>query len=333
MTDAHPTTAETAARLTTLLVGLWGAGSVVDELVVLSGGASRESYRVDARGPDGARRPLLLRMDWVQNPGLPPLSREAEATAVANGFGVPVSHIISWSAGPEQLGAPFMLVDFIEGETISRKIIRDDEYRAARRVFAEQCGTALAAIHAIPASELSDLPQYDPLDEVWRTYSALDRPRPVIEYAFKRLAETRPASDRLVVVHGDFRLGNLMVDADGIAAVLDWERVHLGDALEDFGWLCTRAWRYGQEAPVGGIGEYAALFDAYERHGGQRIDPAAVRWWELLGTLRWGVICMRQAQRHLSGETRSIELATIGRRVSEQEFELVNSMSTEGQPA
>jgi hypothetical protein len=125
------------------------------------------------------------------------------------------------------------------------------------------------------------------------------------------------------VVHGDFRTGNLLVDRRGLAAVLDWELAHLGDPLEDLGWFCVRAWRFGSPKPAGGFGTRARLVAAYEAHGGGPVDPAVLRWWEVMGTLSWGVICLIQAATHLSGASRSVELAAIGRRVAETELDLL----------
>lgn len=123
-------------------------------------------------------------------------------------------------------------------------------------------------------------------------------------------------------MHGDFRLGNLVIDVDGLRAVLDWELAHVGDPMEDLGWLCVRAWRFGGSAPVAGVGSLDDLFCGYAEESGVEPDPAAVHWWQVFGTLRWGVICMMQAQAHLSGAARSHELASIGRRVCETEYDL-----------
>jgi len=123
-------------------------------------------------------------------------------------------------------------------------------------------------------------------------------------------------------VHGDFRLGNLMIGADGLRAVLDWELAHLGDPMEDLGWLCVKAWRFGSPKPVAGVGDYRELIDAYAAESGLDVDPDVVHWWEVLGTLKWGIMCIMQAQSHLSGAARSHELAAIGRRVCENEHDL-----------
>ena len=112
------------------------------------------------------------------------------------------------------------------------------------------------------------------------------------------MAANRPPRSAEGVVHGDFRNGNLIIGPDGVRAVLDWELAHLGDPMEDLGWLCVKAWRFGSALPVGGFG-------AVERPGrrlrggvGPTVDRDVLHWWEVLGTLRWGIICIVQAMTH-----------------------------------
>ncbi len=135
------------------------------------------------------------------------------------------------------------------------------------------------------------------------------------------------------MVHGDLRLGNLLVGPDGLRAVLDWELAHLGDPMEDLGWFCVRAWRFGSPLPAGGVATREELAAAYEAAGGEPVDLEALRWWETLGTLKWGVICIMQAWSHLSGATRSMELATIGRRVCENEWDVLGLLPGPSAPA
>ncbi len=152
---------------------------------------------------------------------------------------------------------------------------------------------------------------------------SLGEPHPAFELAFRWLAEHRPPPAGEAIVHGDFRLGNVIVDGDGLAAVLDWELAHVGDPMEDLGWLCVKAWRFGGRGPVAGLGEYGDLFDAYGEASARAVDPEVVRWWEVLGTLKWGIMCIMQANAHLTGASRSHELAAIGRRVCENEHDLL----------
>ncbi len=130
-------------------------------------------------------------------------------------------------------------------------------------------------------------------------------------------------ASRLQALCGDFRTGNLIVDQDGLRGVLDWELAHRGDPMHDLGWLCTTAWRFGSANPVGGFGARADLMAGYADGGGVPPDEATQRWWELFGTVRWAVLCRRQAARYLSGAEPSIEFAVLGRRVCEQEYDVL----------
>jgi hypothetical protein len=126
-------------------------------------------------------------------------------------------------------------------------------------------------------------------------------------------------------------MGNLLVGSEGVAAVLDWELTHIGDPVEDLGWVCVPAWRFGRpDRPAAGLGSREALLAAYERHSGVRVEPRALEWWELFGTLRWGVICVIQAFTHLSGAARSLEHAVIGRRACEVEWDLLELLDPAG---
>jgi aminoglycoside phosphotransferase (APT) family kinase protein len=145
----------------------------------------------------------------------------------------------------------------------------------------------------------------------------------VIEYGFRWLARRLPASRRRVLVHGDYRIGNVMFGPEGVRVVLDWEQAHVGDPMEDLGWMCVRAWRFGSPLPVGGIGERDEFFRGYERAGGDAVDPEIVRFWEAFGDLKWAVICIAQAKTYLDGGVKSLELASIGRRTAEAEHDLL----------
>jgi hypothetical protein len=224
------------------------------------------------------------------------------------------------------LGSAGMVVERLPGETIARKLLRDDEWTTARGRLGAQVGAAMAAIHAIPTSETPDLRPVDQLSQYREVLDGLGEPHPAFELGFRWLEDHRPPPGEPCVVHGDLRLGNLLVDHDGLRAVLDWELAHLGDPLEDLGWFCVRAWRFGSALPAGGVATREELVQAYEAAGGRAVDMEALRWWEVLGTLKWGVICVMQAWGHLAGMSRSVELATIGRRVCENEWDLLGRL-------
>jgi len=283
----------------------------------LSAGASRAMLAVDAVRPDGSLDPLIVRTDpRGSNRPTPPVPESTLLRAAADA-GVPVPRVVA--EDDEHL-----VVERIEGETIPRKILRDEEYASALPKLASQCGEALAAIHSIPVDRVPGLnTDADPV-VTWRAMlDGFGQPHPTFELALRWLDERRPPGSGASIVHGDFRNGNLIVGPDGLRAVLDWELAHVGDPMEDLGWLCVKAWRFGVDRPVGGFGERQDLFTAYERASGRVVDPAVVQWWEVLGTLKWGVMCIAQAFTHLSGTVRSVELATIGRRVCENEWDLL----------
>ena len=282
----------------------------------LTGGASRETWSFDAL-VDGAWWPLVLRSG---RSGRGSMTVEALAFEAAARAGVPEPRIVA-------RGDSFLVMERIEGETIARRILREERFAAARPRLAEQCGEILARIHSISPAEIRDLEAGDPLTETAAMIHSFAEPSPALELGLAWLEHNRPEPEAEVVLHGDFRLGNLIIGEDGVRAVLDWELVHRGDPSQDLGYLCVRAWRFGGEHPVGGFGSYEDLFRGYERISGREVDPERVRWWEVFGTVWWGGACMQQAWRHLSGSERSLELAAIGRRVWEQEYDVLLALA------
>jgi len=304
----------------------------IERLIRLSGGASKETWSFDAVGPDGTCSGLILRRDPPGRPGEPDaLDREAVALGLAHGAGLAVPEVL-FSARGAELGTAGMVMRRVDGETIARRILRDDSYAPARGVLAAQLAEFAAGLHAVEVPP--GFPRPDPLAQLREQLDSFGLPpsgqhSEVFELAMDWLAAHPPPEREPVLVHGDFRLGNLIVGPDGLRAVLDWELTHAGNPAEDLGWLCVKAWRFGAPLPVAGVGTREELLAAYESAGGAGISPAELRWWEILGTLRWGVICLTQAWAHLSGAHRSVELAAIGRRVCEQEWDLLALLDPE----
>lgn len=313
--------AELSERIEALL-GAHGHRGRVEGLRRLSGGASRETWSFELVGEDGTAPMILQRLRAGTVSGGPGMPGEAALMREAGALGVPVPAVVADDDGAA-LGAPCIVARRLAGETIARKLLRDEEWAAARARLVDQAAGALASIHRIPADAAPRLRDADQLDEMRALLQGFAQPLPAFELAVRWLEDHRPSSPRRAVVHGDFRLGNLLVDHDGLAGVLDWELAHLGDPIEDLGWFCVRAWRFGSPLPAGGMGTREALLHAYEAAGGGEVDPESLRWWELLGTLKWGLICIVQSQVHLSGASRSVELATIGRRVCENEWDVL----------
>ncbi|MCV7099446.1 phosphotransferase family protein [Mycobacterium palustre] len=328
-------------RLAAVLSPVLGADSealAIENLRALTGGASRTTWAFDAVVGE-ERRPLILRTG-------PPddvhagMELEARAQAAAAAAGAPVPHILAAEDSVAALGNPFLICDEIKGETIVRRIQRqldDTGGPAGRARLLRQCARALAAIHRADP-RIPGLAGGDQLDQ-WRgRLDAMGDTTATFEWAFRWLAANRrrmsPPSNA-VLVHGDFRMGNLIVDGSDLAAVLDWELVHAGEPYEDLAWFCIRAWRFGAPAGMGagGLGSVESFLRAYEGAGGTTVDRATFHWWLVLATLRWGIICRHQAERHLSGQVRSVELAAIGRRVCETEWDLLGLLDAPGDGA
>lgn len=335
-------TAEMARRIAAFIASQERIQAVrVTNLRQLAGGASRKIWSLEVsyeRSGSRVELPLVLRLE-SQASGFSGMQQgELAVLRAAARAGVPVPEVYWVAENSEMLGGPFLLMERIEGESIARRVLRDESFAAARPSLPEQLGRILARIHAIdleseglsflPAPAAGESPARNEIDRYEQIYRAITPdPHPVIELAFRELRACVPPAAPLAVVHGDYRLGNVMVGPEGIRAVLDWELAHLGDPMEDLGWLCVRAWRFGNDdRPVAGLGTRPQLFAAYEAAGGSRVDPEHVRYWELFGNLKWAIICIMQARAHLDGLRPSVELASLGRRVAEVELELLNLM-------
>lgn len=290
-------------------------GGSIDDLHRLSGGASRETWSFQKDGV-----PLILRRD---PPGVPSngMTREADLFRAAAAAGVPVPDLVDADDDPAVLGSAFLVTAHVEGETIPRKILRDPEFADARPKLARQCGEILARLHTVDPDAVPGLEGGDQVAQFRAVLDGVGYAHPTFELAFRWLEANRPLSRRRTVVHGDFRNGNLIVGPDGVRAVLDWELAHVGEPLEDLGWLCVKAWRFGVDRPVGGFGTYDELAAGYGD-----VDRGELRWWEILGNLKWGIMCIVQTSAHTRGAVRSVELAAIGRRVCEVEWDLLEML-------
>ena len=307
------------------------------------GGASRECWGVDLEvggGPQRGLHELVLRRDLGGRIHQSSLSRNEEFKVLhaAYSHGVKAPRPRWLCADKDVLGGPFFLMDRLPGEALGKKVVRSAEYFEARIVLPSQMARELATIHAIPLSaDLATLPGPGPgespaqkaLSDALATLREAREPHPALELAARWLREREPRAEGPVLTHGDFRVGNLLVGTEGLLGVLDWEFAHLGDALEDLAWPCVRAWRFGRdEKQLGGIADTEVFFDTYEAATGKRVDPLAVAYWEVMGNFRWAIACLAQAGRHLGGDERSVELAVLGRKAAEAEWELMERICT-----
>jgi aminoglycoside phosphotransferase (APT) family kinase protein len=305
----------------------------------LSGGANNETWSLDAHTPSGTV-PLILRRKagnggGIRAPGDPDDAsigpeQEAEVLSAVRAVGVPVPQVRAVLEPADGLGRGFLMAR-VPGETRPKRLLHDAAFAEARHRALDDCGRALAALHATPAAALPALRVSSAAAELalwerrWRRHGGA---RPVFELALRWLHEHLPDPvERPVLLHGDFRTGNLLFDARGLAAVLDWELACVGDPMADLGWFCVASWRFGAlDAVAGGFGPLDALLDAYRAAGGQA-DATRVRYWEVLGTFRWGVMCLDMAEAWRAGRDRSVERTAVGRRASETELDLLRLLA------
>jgi aminoglycoside phosphotransferase (APT) family kinase protein len=304
-----------------------GRPVVVHAVEPLGGGAHRSMQRVDVDVGGEARHWVLCRVEPGASGLDPQLEHDLLAVMADLGVPVPAAHFALTPA--DGLGAGYVM-ELVEGETIARRILSDPRLAGGRAALARQCGEALARIHGVALKRLPPLPAPSAPDQMveqravrWR--ALLDRagqPQPALEVAVRWLETHAPPLREPSLVHGDFRLGNLLVGPDGLRAVLDWELAAIGDPMEDLGWLCTRAWRWGNDdLAVGGFGTREQLFGAYESAGGRAVDPDAVRYWEVAGCVKWAFGCLFQVGRFLDGTVPTLEMASLGRKVCEPAYD------------
>ena len=304
-----------------------GQEGKVSELVPLTGGASAETWKFSFSTKNETKNLILRKGSGKKSPLAVLKSEEAIIQQQVKESGAPVPEIVAISETEADLGDAY-LMKLVPGESIARKILRDKKFTEARQKLAFQCGEALAKIHSVNLKNYNQVPKKpirEELNRLYLTYKSFEQPLPVFEYGFKWLDRQDFTTRKDVLIHGDFRLGNLMIDESGLAAVIDWEMVSVGNPMLDIGWMCINSWRFGQsEKVVGGFGDLEELLRGYCSISNEKIDDKEVRIWQILGTLRWGVICLIQVYSHLNGDVNSLEKAAIGRRVSETEIDLVD---------
>ena len=298
-------------------------------LEYLSGGSSNETWKFQISSGSNKEDFILRRSFGSSSPLAILKSEEAEIQRLVYKEGAPVPEIIAVADKDSPLGDAYIM-KYVDGETIARKILRDEKYKLVRKNLAFECGAAIAKIHKVPIKKVKGLQNKsakDLIDQLHDTYKSFQHPLPVFEYTFKWLKEQDFGSQRYNLVHGDFRLGNIIVDEHGLRAVIDWELAHIGNPIQDLGWICVNSWRFGQsENIVGGFGQIKDLLKGYSSISKNDITNEQIKTWQIFGTLRWGVICLIQTFAHLIGENNSVERAAIGRRVSETEIDLVDML-------
>lgn len=300
------------------------AALVVERMALLSGGAIQQNWALDVSGG----RAWVLRTDNAATLAVSHgRAQEYALLRAAFAAGVTVPEPLFLCEDATVTGAPFFVMRRVAGIAAAHRVVKSETLGGGREACVRVLGRELARIHTItpPRADLTFLgaPPDDPCRAfVAEQRAALDRqrmPRPVLEWGLRHLERSAPPPIPPVLVHNDFRTGNIMLDDHGVTAVLDWEFTVWSDPHADLGWLCAKCWRFGNDAQeAGGIGPRAALYEGYGA-----VDDARVRWWELAAHIRWASIAVDQAERHISGVERSLELALTGHMVPGLEWEIL----------
>jgi len=310
-----------------------GFNGKISDLEPLTNGASNETWSFNYSEDLVIHKMILKKGSDIPQGLALSKSEEAEIQKVVFQEQGPVPNVLAISNDKSLLKNAYIM-SLVEGESIPRKILRDKKYNKIRSSLAFQCGQAMAKIHQVPLDSLNWLDSKDikrELDELYLTYEKFQQHLPVFEYTFKWLKDQDFGDFPNTLIHADFRLGNLIFDENGLQSVIDWELAHIGNPLQDIGWICVNSWRFGEyKHVVGGFGELEDLLKGYKSIRNIQLHVEQIKNWQIFGTLRWGVICLIQTFAHLLGPHNSVERAAIGRRVSETELDLVDLLFLEG---
>ena len=302
----------------------------IKNLVPLTGGASADINRIIFED----NKEFIVRRSVVKDKAVMaiPKNMEAKIQKIVKEYGAPVPEIIMEFSEGAEIGEGYVMQS-VGGETIPRKILRDDSYKNIRNKLPYEIGKSLAQIHKTRLEKLQDLEKItfsESLEKLFIIYESFDQPQPVFDLAFKWLENQKILDYEEVLVHGDYRFGNFIISEKKLESIIDWELAHIGNPMEDLGWLCVRSWRFGNvNKRAAGLGDVDELISGYEANSKIKIDKSQLDMWQLYGSLKWGIICMVQTFAHLSGAVKSLEKAAIGRRVSETEFDLMNMIKNQ----
>lgn len=312
--------------------------ATITDVQALTGGAASSTWRFELTTAQSSGR-CILRCAGGDNDFAVGISKTLEANIQQACFrsGIPVAEVLAVLEPDDQLGEGYIM-KWLEGETIPQKILRRPEFDAIRPTLARQCGEMLAQIHRVAApEELPPMTTAQQIKSLENQYRGYQQPLPSFDLAFRWLHRNLIESGSFTLVHGDFRNGNFLITPEqGIVGILDWELCHVGDPMEDLGWLCVNSWRFGnRHLPVGGFGERQVLYDAYARASGREVFPAQVKFWEVLGTLKWGIMCLHMCHetpvrkesivgainrasevKRLAGQAKTVESAAMTRKSS-----------------
>ncbi len=278
------------------------------------GGNARQAWTCTASWEDGSGRhdeDLIL---LVRAAGSQVRTDPAREFAALNGLaeaGVRAPRIWGHDQDGRLFGGAAVLLERLPGRTDAVEYLRADPATGRARTL--DLALALAELHAAPVPALDEGPSpLAPLQlEQWRQQfeEARREPHPTLSWLFGWLADHLAEPARPVLVHGDFRVGNVLFSADRITGILDWEMAHPGDPGEDLAWAYRALW--SPERFVA-LDEFVA---AYEAAGGAHVPAGALRWHRVYAEVKFAVISLRASRSFADGTSGSLRLIDRARTV------------------
>ena len=296
-------------------------------LTRLTGGATMESWRFQA----GEGAYVLRRAPSLAFMADRPFGHDTEAAIIraAHGAGVTAPEVVVELAPEDAIGSGFVM-RALPGTPDPGAILAMERPGE----LLSQCARDLARIHALDAEALpADIPEMDyaeALEGLRVQFAEAGGDRPIIALGLKWLGDHLPARAEPVLVHGDYRLGNILAEDGALTGVLDWELAHRGDRHEDLAFACMTVWRFARiDRPALGLGSLEDWFAAYEAESGVTVDRDRFRYWLVYRTVWWALGCLRMAKVWREGHDRMLERVVISRRTSEQELDLLMLLEEE----
>ncbi|WP_252259695.1 phosphotransferase [Erythrobacter aurantius] len=291
-------------------------------LTRLTGGATMESWRfADGDGTFVLRRaPSLAFMEGR------PYGHDVEAAVIeaARARGVTAPEVVAVLGPEDAIGSGFVM-RALPGTPNPKEILEFEEPVA----LLKQAARDLARIHSIRPGDLPDaVPVMDyraAIADLRQQFEEAGGDRPIIALGLKWMEDNCPDPCEPVLIHGDYRMGNLLAEAPGrLTGVLDWELAHFGDPHEDLAFGCMAVWRFHRyDRPALGLGSPEDYFAAYEAEAGVSVDRDRFRYWLIHRTVWWAMGCLKCAKVWRDGSDRMLERVVISRRTSEQELDLL----------
>lgn len=285
----------------------------------LSGGANMESWRFTA----GSETCVLRRAPSLEMMAGRPMDHAAEAALIraARAAGVMAPEVLVELQPDDGIGSGYVMRALSGSPDPNAFLAEADPQVAIRDIARELVATHRTDCTGVPVPVMDTAEALAELRSCFLTYGG---DRPILALALRWLEANIPPPVALSLVHGDFRLGNLMFEHGRVTGVLDWELAHLGDWHEDLAFGCMTVWRFSRpDRPGYGLTTVEELAAAYEEAGGAKFDPARFRFWTIYRTFWWALGCLQMGGFWRAGHDRSVERVVVARRTAEQELDLL----------